>query len=141
MFWFYFTDCDYVCIVGYNNLLITGIDIPQMTFLSSSFILHISTHLLEAYLVTTWSNHIESFLGTWGWSKAPLATFLVLSTDLSGSVIIGAEIQPNSLIPASPQCCICPDGPTHFVWVYTESTHCKFHSSRMTVPGCGAKRK
>lgn len=109
--------------------------------ISSSFILHISTHLLEAYLVATWSNHIESFLGTWGWSKAPLVTFLVLSTDLSGFVIIGAEIQPNSLIPASPQCCICPDEPTHFVWVYTESIHCKFHSSRMTVPDCGAKRK
>lgn len=85
-----------MCIIGYSNLLITGIFIPHMTFLSSSLILHISTHLLEAYLVCTWSNHIESFLCTWGWSKAPSVTFPVLATDLSGSMIIGAEIQPNS---------------------------------------------
>lgn len=130
-----------MCIIGYSNLLITGIFIPHMTFLSSSLILHISTHLFEAYLVCTWSNHIESFLCTWGWSKAPSVTFPVLATDLSGAVIIGAEIQPNSLISDSLQCCICPDEPTHFIWIYTESAHCKFHSSRMTVPDCGAKRK
>ena len=137
MLWLYFTDYDCVCIIGYNNLLITGIDIPQMTFLSSSFILHI----YWTYLVTTWSNHTESFLGTLGWSKTISVTFLVLFQDLSGSLIIGAEIQPNSFIPASLQCCICPDEPTHFVCVYPESTHCKFHSSRMTVPDFGAKKK
>lgn len=120
-------------------LLVTAIYWPQELsfhtwhFFSSSLILHISTHLLEAYLVCTWSNHIESFLCTWGWSKAPSVTFPVLVTGLSDSVIIGAEIQPNSLISDSLQCCICSDEPTHFICIYTESAHCKFHSSRMTV--------